>query len=180
MATSDDESSSDVRRVPHVTTAPYVDHHHRPTITAAVQQRHNPHHRLAAAAATTGSEDSDLDGTGDNRPLLIDSSKEHGGIHDYEQPHQSQQQLPPQRDGRWPKARHILGLMGFLGFANVYAMRVNLSVAMVAMVNNTAIPAVQNASVTDVCPMPVPDGNSTVPNVSRQFKYLAYIGIAMV
>uniref|UniRef100_A0A6M2DW71 Putative permease of the major facilitator superfamily protein n=1 Tax=Xenopsylla cheopis TaxID=163159 RepID=A0A6M2DW71_XENCH len=30
--------------------------------------------------------------------------------------------------------------MGFLGFANVYAMRVNLSIAIVAMVNNTAAP----------------------------------------
>ncbi|KAJ8983955.1 hypothetical protein NQ317_008657 [Molorchus minor] len=38
------------------------------------------------------------------------------------------------------KSRYILGIMGFLGFANVYAMRVNLSVAIVAMVNNTALP----------------------------------------
>merc|ERR1719350_2663663 len=37
--------------------------------------------------------------------------------------------------------------MGFLGFANVYAMRVNLSVAIVAMVNNTAIAT--NASIVD-------------------------------
>ena len=33
--------------------------------------------------------------------------------------------------------RHILMLLGFLGFANVYALRVNLSVALVAMVNST-------------------------------------------
>ncbi|KAI8127992.1 hypothetical protein FF38_10281 [Lucilia cuprina] len=37
-------------------------------------------------------------------------------------------------------ARTIFGLMGFFGFAVVYAMRVNLSVAIVAMVNQTAIP----------------------------------------
>jgi MFS transporter, ACS family, solute carrier family 17 (sodium-dependent inorganic phosphate cotransporter), member 5 len=42
--------------------------------------------------------------------------------------------------------------MGFLGFANVYAMRVNLSVAIVAMVNNTAVPDV---NVSDVCPAAV-------------------------
>jgi ACS family sodium-dependent inorganic phosphate cotransporter-like MFS transporter 5 len=33
--------------------------------------------------------------------------------------------------------RHILVLLGFLGFANVYALRVNLSVALVVMVNST-------------------------------------------
>ncbi|XP_028410883.1 LOW QUALITY PROTEIN: sialin-like [Dendronephthya gigantea] len=33
--------------------------------------------------------------------------------------------------------RHILVLLGLLGFANVYALRVNLSVALVVMVNST-------------------------------------------
>lgn len=33
--------------------------------------------------------------------------------------------------------RHIFALFGFLGFVNVYAMRVNLSIAIVSMVNNT-------------------------------------------
>ncbi|XP_045101821.1 putative inorganic phosphate cotransporter isoform X2 [Portunus trituberculatus] len=47
--------------------------------------------------------------------------------------------------------RHVLGLMGFLGFANVYAMRVNLSVAVVAMVNSSAIPHV-NTSTPEACP----------------------------
>ncbi|GFY47713.1 hypothetical protein TNIN_205181 [Trichonephila inaurata madagascariensis] len=35
-------------------------------------------------------------------------------------------------------ARYVLTVLGFLGFCNVYALRVNLSVAMVAMINNTA------------------------------------------
>lgn len=61
--------------------------------------------------------------------------------------------------------------MGFLGFANVYAMRVNLSVAVVAMVNATATKTVTNHS--DVCPMP-PVTNSTVPPVSRSFVILLY------
>lgn len=42
-------------------------------------------------------------------------------------------------DGRFPKARHVLGILGFTGFAMAYAMRVNLSVAMVAMVNKTFV-----------------------------------------
>lgn len=67
-------------------------------------------------------------------------------------------------DGKFPRARQILGLMGFLGFANVYAMRVNLSVAVVAMVNRTAIPDT-NGTVLDVCPS-VPDSNSTIPMVN--------------
>ena len=33
--------------------------------------------------------------------------------------------------------RHIFAFFGFLGFVNVYAMRVNLSIAIVSMVNNT-------------------------------------------
>ena len=53
--------------------------------------------------------------------------------------------------------------MAFLGFANVYAMRVNLSVAIVAMVNHTAVdpPAPSNAS--DVCPLPPNPKNHTIP-----------------
>ena len=35
--------------------------------------------------------------------------------------------------------RHVFVLLAFVGFVNVYAMRVNLSVAIVAMVNNTAV-----------------------------------------
>lgn len=52
--------------------------------------------------------------------------------------------------------------MGFLGFANVYAMRVNLSVAIVAMINSTQS---SNDSILDVCPASTPS-NSSVPTVS--------------
>lgn len=62
------------------------------------------------------------------------------------------------------KARHILGILGFLGFANVYAMRVNLSVAIVAMVNSTVGP-VSNNNTFDHCPAPNIT-NSTEPAVS--------------
>ncbi|XP_042865549.1 putative inorganic phosphate cotransporter [Penaeus japonicus] len=68
-------------------------------------------------------------------------------------------------------ARHVLALMGFLGFANVYAMRVNLSVAIVAMVNNTAIPHV-NKTESDACP--VPSGNQTEPSQDGEFVWTEY------
>ena len=43
-------------------------------------------------------------------------------------------------------ARHTFVFLAFLGFANVYAMRVNLSVAIVAMVNHTAVDHLHNSS----------------------------------
>lgn len=54
--------------------------------------------------------------------------------------------------------------MGFLGFASVYAMRVNLSVAIVAMVNTTK-PIPTNNTDVDVCPAS-PPSNTSIPMVS--------------
>lgn len=65
----------------------------------------------------------------------------------------------------WIKCRTVLGIMGFLGFASVYAMRVNLSVAIVAMVNATK-PIPMNTSDVDVCPAS-PPSNTSIPQVSR-------------
>ncbi|XP_073956767.1 putative inorganic phosphate cotransporter [Choristoneura fumiferana] len=62
----------------------------------------------------------------------------------------------------WIKSRTVLGIMGFLGFANVYAMRVNLSVAIVAMINSTA-PVPSNESAVDVCPAGIPDNSTNIP-----------------
>jgi len=64
--------------------------------------------------------------------------------------------------------RHVFALLGFLGFANVYAMRVNLSVAMVAMVNTTAI---TNTSIVDnstTCPVV---GNTTNTQTDGPFDW---------
>lgn len=69
-------------------------------------------------------------------------------------------------DGPFPKARQIFALVGFCGFGIVYAMRVNLSISIVSMVNHTAN-IDTNHSFTDSCPLPAPASNSTVPAVSH-------------
>ncbi|KAJ2948996.1 hypothetical protein O0L34_g5936 [Tuta absoluta] len=71
----------------------------------------------------------------------------------------------------WIKSRTVLGIMGFLGFANVYAMRVNLSVAIVAMINNTIPVPAANDSTPDVCP--AGPRNSTVPTKPGDFNWTA-------
>lgn len=70
------------------------------------------------------------------------------------------------KDGPFPQARQIFALVGFSGFAIVYAMRVNLSISIVSMVNHTAINVDTNQSFADSCPLPAPITNSSVPAVS--------------
>lgn len=70
----------------------------------------------------------------------------------------------------WFGARHVFALMGFLGFVNVYAMRVNLSVAIVVMVNNTAIDHHNNGSSVDNSTCPVPLGPNSTQPVKPQVK----------
>jgi len=54
---------------------------------------------------------------------------------------------------RFPSCRFVLMIMGFLGFVNVYCLRVNLSVALVAMVNHTEQPYdnVSHNNSDDIC-----------------------------
>uniref|UniRef100_UPI00358F7DEC sialin-like isoform X2 n=1 Tax=Myxine glutinosa TaxID=7769 RepID=UPI00358F7DEC len=49
------------------------------------------------------------------------------------------------------QTRHVLAFISFLGFSIVYALRVNLSVAMVVMVNHTSSSETTNSK---VCPVP--------------------------
>ena len=57
----------------------------------------------------------------------------------------------------FPSCRLVLLFMGFLGFINVYCLRVNLSVALVAMLNHTQQPYVNvsrtfsDSNTGDVC-----------------------------
>lgn len=47
--------------------------------------------------------------------------------------------------------RHVVTFMLFLGMANAYVMRTNMSVAIVAMVNHTAIQTQSNETVVNEC-----------------------------
>ncbi|XP_054461772.1 sialin [Anoplopoma fimbria] len=58
-------------------------------------------------------------------------------------------------------ARLNLALLMFFGFSVVYGLRVNLSVAMVAMVNNTDPEPAQNHSIINACPLPAGSGNTS-------------------
>ena len=60
-------------------------------------------------------------------------------------------------------------MLGFLGFANVYAMRVNLSVTIVAMVNQSAIPHI-NQTAVDICPETPGNGQSGIVKVNDSTK----------
>ncbi|TRY83239.1 hypothetical protein DNTS_032507 [Danionella cerebrum] len=58
--------------------------------------------------------------------------------------------VPP----RCCSVRCNLALMMFLGFAVVYGLRVNLSVAMVAMVNGTNNQSSSDSNLSSECPVP--------------------------
>ncbi|XP_034241424.1 putative inorganic phosphate cotransporter isoform X1 [Thrips palmi] len=64
-------------------------------------------------------------------------------------------QQPQEKDVPAPRgclgSRHCMTLLLFLGMANAYVMRTNMSVAIVAMVNHTALPQVHEAMDVEDC-----------------------------
>lgn len=58
--------------------------------------------------------------------------------------------------------RHWVTFMLFLGMANAYIMRTNMSVAIVAMVNHTALPVIHEAMDTECGDA---DSNKTVVSI---------------
>jgi len=67
----------------------------------------------------------------------------------------------------FPNARLVLSIMGFLGMVNCYTLRVNLSVAIVAMVNQTYLSELEktlhtaNESGHSVCAVDEEEANKT-------------------
>lgn len=60
-------------------------------------------------------------------------------------------------------SRHVLAIMSFLGFMNLYSMRVSFNVALVAMVSHNVTNAANNGS--EQCPQSnMTSGNSTNGN----------------
>ena len=59
---------------------------------------------------------------------------------------------PPPGFGTWISARYGLSYLAFFGFVNVYALRVNLSVAILSMVNSSYLVPTNHANTSDVCP----------------------------
>lgn len=54
--------------------------------------------------------------------------------------------VPSQQHGRWSvPRRYVVAIMGYLGFCNIYALRANLSVAIVVMTQNKTI--IENGTV---------------------------------
>ena len=56
--------------------------------------------------------------------------------------------------------RHVFAILAYLGFINIYALRISLSVALVAMVNSTKSQS-ENSSAADECPEHASNANST-------------------
>lgn len=67
----------------------------------------------------------------------------------------------------WIQYRYVLVVLGFFGLASVFAMRVNLSVAMVVMVNQSSIEA-ESPSLS--CPVGLEVNNTATPHESKVSK----------
>ncbi|KAG0718549.1 Sialin [Chionoecetes opilio] len=68
-------------------------------------------------------------------------------------------------------ARHTLAFLGFLGFAAVYAMRVNLSVAIVCMVKSKNASDSENNTVSDTCPPPSSEDTASNDEEIGEFEW---------
>ncbi|RXG68114.1 hypothetical protein Avbf_11367 [Armadillidium vulgare] len=78
--------------------------------------------------------------------------------------------IPPKFVARLWGARHTLAVMLFFALSCNYALRVNLSVAIVAMVNHTTS-SPDNTSTSDQCPYP--EDKDTADDYNESGKILA-------
>nr|XP_002124275.3 sialin-like [Ciona intestinalis] len=73
--------------------------------------------------------------------------------------------------GCYVKARYVLALMGFLGMVNVHCMRLNLSVAIVAMVNYTSSSMGDNTTINSCQNQTLATLNSSTYQQTGQFTW---------
>lgn len=64
-------------------------------------------------------------------------------------------------------ARYILAVLGSIAMAIIYGLKVNLSVAIVAMVNQSGHARTENDSLPGECPADKPDNSSSKSMVRR-------------
>ncbi|XP_055339424.1 sialin-like isoform X2 [Paramacrobiotus metropolitanus] len=101
--------------------------------------------------------------TSDRKPLLDDASDESDYVI---------QTSADSKDKPWIPARYILVILAFFGFFNLYALRVNLSVAIVAMVGNA--PSLNaNTLTSEECPLRNSTGSSS-SSAKGEFNWDSY------
>lgn len=73
-----------------------------------------------------------------------------------------------------PGMRYVFAVCGFLGFCTLYAIRVNINVAIVAMVNSTAIYQNDNKTESGECKVSPPPlvANATIYDVSKDGEFI--------
>ncbi|KAL5021879.1 hypothetical protein ScPMuIL_001034 [Solemya velum] len=73
------------------------------------------------------------------------------------------EKIDPKEVPWWTSCRLGLAILGFFGFINVYALRVNMSVAIVCMVNQTAIRSTDDANTSAHAECRVSGNNTSGP-----------------
>ncbi|OWF45215.1 sialin-like isoform X1 [Mizuhopecten yessoensis] len=68
-------------------------------------------------------------------------------------------------------ARHTFTILSFIGYFHLYALRFNLSVAIVAMANYTDTKSDQNYTESGVCPGPALNSSKTTTNQAVKFDW---------
>ncbi|KAK0076028.1 hypothetical protein PV325_005997 [Microctonus aethiopoides] len=88
----------------------------------------------------------------------------------WEQPGLDDSERQPKNQRAWIGSRHVVTFMLFLGMANAYVMRTNMSVAIVAMVNHTASnDAAHDEIVVNECPETPYDSMENNPDVRELY-----------
>ncbi|XP_054722553.1 sialin-like [Uloborus diversus] len=96
---------------------------------------------VALAVSNLHNRSQSSDSGNDETPLVRDKRRQNNAMSinaDFD-PDDKDNLIHTSKWRRYVPMRHVLSFLGFLGFCNVYALRVNLSVALVAMINETAI-----------------------------------------